>query len=81
MPTDIEIAQRANLQRIGAIAAKAGIPDDAVEPYGHYKAKISLDWLAQQPARPARSWCWSRPSALRRQARARPRLPSVWGMR
>ena len=52
MPTDIEIAQRANLQRIGAIAAKAGIPDDAVEPYGHYKAKISLDWLAQQPARP-----------------------------
>ena len=25
MPTDIEIAQRANLQRIGAIAAKAGI--------------------------------------------------------
>ena len=52
MPTDIEIAQRANLQRIGAIAAKAGIPDDAVEPYGHYKAKISLDWLAQQHARP-----------------------------
>ena len=52
MPTDIEIAQRATLQRIGAIAAKAGIPDDAVEPYGHYKAKISLDWLAQQPARP-----------------------------
>ena len=51
-PTDIEIAQRATLQRIGAIAAKAGIPDDAVEPYGHYKAKISLDWLAQQPARP-----------------------------
>ena len=52
MPTDIEIAQRANLQRIGAIAAKAGISDDAVEPYGHYKAKISLDWLAQQHARP-----------------------------
>ena len=52
MPTDIEIAQRATLQRIGTIAAKAGIPDDAVEPYGHYKAKISLDWLAQQPDRP-----------------------------
>ena len=52
MPTDIEIAQRATLQRIGTIAAKAGIPDDAVEPYGHYKAKISLDWLALQPARP-----------------------------
>ena len=52
MPTDIEIAQRATRQRIGTIAAKAGIPDDAVEPYGHYKAKISLDWLAQQHARP-----------------------------
>ena len=52
MPTDIEIAQRATLQRIGTIAAKAGIPDDAVEPYRHYKAKISLDWLAQHPARP-----------------------------
>ena len=52
MPTDIEIAQRATRQRIGTIAAKAGIPDDAVEPYGHYKAKISLDWLAQQLARP-----------------------------
>ena len=81
MPTDIEIAQRATLQRIGAIAAKAGIPDDAVEPYGHYKAKISLDWLAQQPAGRVRSWCWSRPSAPRRRARARPRPPSVWVMR
>ena len=51
MPTDIEIAQNARLERIGHIAARAGIPDDALEPYGHYKAKVSLDWLDSQPAR------------------------------
>ena len=51
MPTDIEIAQNAYLERIGHIAARAGIPDDALEPYGHYKAKVSLDWLDSQPER------------------------------
>ena len=51
MPTDIEIAQNARLERIGHIAAGAGIPDDALEPYGHYKAKVSLDWLDSQPER------------------------------
>lgn len=51
MPTDIEIAQNAHLERIGHIAARAGIPDDALEPYGHYKAKVSLDWLDSQPER------------------------------
>ena len=44
--TDIEIAQRAKLRPIGEIAARLGIPDDALEPYGRTKAKISLDWLA-----------------------------------
>jgi len=44
--TDIEIAQRARMQRISTIASeRLGIPDDALEPYGHYKAKISLDYL------------------------------------
>ncbi|MDE2295580.1 MAG: formate--tetrahydrofolate ligase [Gammaproteobacteria bacterium] len=42
--SDIEIAQRASLKRIGEIAAKLGIPDQALEPYGHYKAKIGLDF-------------------------------------
>lgn len=51
MPTDIEIAQNAHLERIGHIAARAGIPDDALEPYGHYKAKVSLGWLDSQPER------------------------------
>ncbi len=42
MLTDIEISRAATLQPIGAIAAHAGIPPDAVEPYGHFKAKIDL---------------------------------------
>jgi formate--tetrahydrofolate ligase len=49
--SDIEIAQSAELERIGKIADKLRIPDDAIDPYGHYKAKISLDWLDSQPAR------------------------------
>ncbi|MDO5103566.1 MAG: formate--tetrahydrofolate ligase [Lautropia sp.] len=52
MPTDIEIAQQASLQRIGQIAEKAGITDEALEPYGHYKAKVSLDYLESLPPRP-----------------------------
>jgi formate--tetrahydrofolate ligase len=44
--TDIEIAQRAQLQRIVPLAqARLGIPEDALEPYGHYKAKVSLEFL------------------------------------
>ena len=51
-PSDIEIAQGAQLERIGTIADRLGIPDEAVDPYGRYKAKISLDWLDAQPTRP-----------------------------
>ncbi|RYJ02287.1 MAG: formate--tetrahydrofolate ligase, partial [Acetobacteraceae bacterium] len=40
MATDLEIARAATLQPIGAIAARAGIPDDALIPYGKYKAKV-----------------------------------------
>ncbi|WP_129792875.1 formate--tetrahydrofolate ligase [Sphingosinicella sp. CPCC 101087] len=46
MPTDIEISRAAHLLPIGEVAARIGIPDEAVEPYGRTKAKISLDWLA-----------------------------------
>ena len=51
MPTDIEIAQRAQLLPIARIAAKLGIPEHAVEPYGRTKAKISLAWLGTQARR------------------------------
>ena len=52
MQSDIEIAQQANLLPIGDIAAGLGIPDDALVPYGRTKAKVSLEWLARQNARP-----------------------------
>ena len=45
MPTDIEISRAAKMRPIGEIAARLGIPEEAVEPYGRSKAKISLDWL------------------------------------
>src|SRR5215467_4419846 len=53
MPSDIEIAQAAKLQRISKIAqAKLGIPEEHLEPYGHYKAKVSLDYLDTLKSRP-----------------------------
>ena len=45
MKSDIEIAQAAKLEKISDIAAKLDIPEDSLEPFGHYKAKISLDYL------------------------------------
>ncbi|HNL40319.1 MAG TPA: formate--tetrahydrofolate ligase, partial [Saprospiraceae bacterium] len=53
MLTDIEIAQQATPKRIIPLAEeKLGIPDDALEPYGHYKAKVALDYLENLPKRP-----------------------------
>ncbi|MBW6398570.1 formate--tetrahydrofolate ligase [Roseomonas sp. HJA6] len=52
MATDLEIARAATLKPIRAIAEKAGIPDDALEPYGKYKAKVGLDFIAEQQDRP-----------------------------
>jgi len=52
MLNNIEIAQAATLKPIAEIAARLGIPDDAIEPYGRTKAKIALDWLAQLEGRP-----------------------------
>src|SRR5438046_326258 len=46
MPSDIEIAQAAKLQRIAGVAReKLGIAEEHLEPYGHYKAKVSLKYL------------------------------------
>jgi formate--tetrahydrofolate ligase len=44
--SDIEIAQAATMRPIGEIAAKLGIPDAALSPYGRYKAKVALDYIA-----------------------------------
>ena len=52
MQTDLEIAQAATLQPIAAIAARAGIPADALEPYGRTKAKVGFEFIRTQDARP-----------------------------
>ena len=50
--SDIAIAQRAVLQRATTIGARIGIPEDSLEPYGHYKAKLSLDFIDSLKDRP-----------------------------
>ena len=51
MMSDIEIAQAAKMLTIDKVAAKLGIPQESLEPYGHYKAKISLEYLSGLPER------------------------------
>ncbi|GAO40182.1 formate--tetrahydrofolate ligase [Sphingomonas changbaiensis NBRC 104936] len=48
-PSDLEIARATPLQPIAAIAAKIGIPEDAVEPYGRHKAKLDIARLSHVP--------------------------------
>ncbi len=43
--TDLQIASQSTMQPIAKIAEKAGIPENAVEPYGRYKAKIDVSKL------------------------------------
>lgn len=42
---DIEIARNTQLKEISTITDELNIPNKYVEPYGHYKAKINLDYL------------------------------------
>jgi len=51
--SNIEIAQETEMRPIGEIAGeKLGIPADALEPYGKYKAKVALDYVSSLPERP-----------------------------
>ncbi|MBM7572617.1 formate--tetrahydrofolate ligase [Aquibacillus albus] len=50
--SDIEIAQQANLKRIEEIASSIGLKEEEWEPYGKYKAKISLDVLDRLKDKP-----------------------------
>ena len=43
--SDIEIAQQAKLLRVSKIAEKLGIPEEQLVPYGHYKAKVALEYI------------------------------------
>jgi formate--tetrahydrofolate ligase len=51
--SNIDIAQAAKMRRITDVAQeRLGIPDEALEPFGRYKAKISLDYLGKLNGRP-----------------------------
>ena len=52
MKTDIEIAQAAKLEKISTIAKKIDIPENSLEPYGHYKAKISMEFVKSLDNKP-----------------------------
>lgn len=52
MLTDIEIAQKAQMKKIKDIAADLGITEDELEPYGHYKAKITEECIQRLSDKP-----------------------------
>jgi formate--tetrahydrofolate ligase len=53
IPSDIAIAQATQMQRVSQIAQeRLGIADEHLEPYGHYKAKVSLEYLDSLQDRP-----------------------------
>ena len=45
MKTDIEIARSITLQDIKQVAKNAGIPEDQIENYGHYIAKLPINLI------------------------------------
>ena len=49
--SDIEIAQSSEMLPIFEVAKRAGIPEDLLEPYGRYKAKLDARALADKPLR------------------------------
>lgn len=54
MKQDIQIAQEADIRPIVSIAAQLGIPDDELELYGKFKAKIPLHFIDEEKIKKAR---------------------------
>jgi formyltetrahydrofolate synthetase len=51
--SNIDIAQAAKMRRINDVAQeRLGIPEEALEAFGKYKAKISLDYISRLNGRP-----------------------------
>ncbi len=50
--SDIEIARAAAIKPISEIADRIGIPGEALSPFGHTKAKVSLDYIDSLKDRP-----------------------------
>src|SRR3989344_4992461 len=47
MASDIEIAQQAKMKKVSEIALKLGLPEESIEHYGKYKAKIDFEPLTK----------------------------------
>ncbi|MBN1446044.1 MAG: formate--tetrahydrofolate ligase [Candidatus Omnitrophica bacterium] len=47
MLSDLEIAQKSRMLPINEIAGKTGVDEKFLEPYGRYKAKVSLDIMPE----------------------------------
>jgi formate--tetrahydrofolate ligase len=52
VPSDIEIAQAAKMLPIAEVAKKLGIPEEAIQLFGRYKAKISLPYIETLKGKP-----------------------------
>ena len=52
MRSDLEIADATALRPIAEVAAEAGIPEAALEPYGRHKAKVGFGFIAGLEGRP-----------------------------
>ncbi|MBW4037022.1 MAG: formate--tetrahydrofolate ligase, partial [Proteobacteria bacterium] len=52
MASDLDIARAATLRPIGDIAITAGIPADALIPYGRYKGKVDFGFIETLEPRP-----------------------------
>ena len=56
MKSSLEIAQEHELIPIDSIAERVGLRPDEVEPYGRYKAKISLSVIDRLQTGPTPRW-------------------------
>jgi formate--tetrahydrofolate ligase len=52
VPSDIEIAQAAKMLPIAEVAKKLGIPDEAIQLFGRYKAKVALPYIDSLKGKP-----------------------------
>src|SRR5687767_7905113 len=52
LASNIEIAQAAKMKRITEVASRLGFSEDDLEPYGRYKAKISLSAISKLKNKP-----------------------------
>lgn len=52
MKTDVQIAQEAKMKPIKEVADYLGFPEEAIELYGNYKAKLNIHELKDYKDRP-----------------------------